>query len=194
MRISNSQKDWQIIGQLRQKGLDKRKGEESLFSEFAYFIQEGVRKHHLTEEEAFDAYSDSVLAAIESISDETFKGDSSLKSYLYRIFHNKCVDIFRRNSTNKNIVSRAQSIDEELFRLSDMSRSILQTMIEKTDWKLLKERMTRLGDDCRKMLLLWAESYSDREIAVEMQYKTANVAKTSRLRCLEKLRQLCLSV
>jgi RNA polymerase sigma-70 factor (ECF subfamily) len=190
MSISNSQKDWQIIGQLRQKGLDRRKGEESLFGEYAYFIREGMRKHRLTEEEAFDAYSDSVLAAIESISNETFKGDSSLKSYLYRIFHNKCVDLFRRRSTNKNILGKAQSINDELFRLSDMSRSILQTLIEKTDWKVLKERIARLSEDCNKMLLLWADSYSDSEIALVMQYKTANVAKTSRLRCLEKLRQI----
>ena len=63
-----------------------------------------MRKHRLSEEEAFDAYSDSVLVAIGSISNETFKAESSLKSYLYKIFHNKCVDLFRKNSTNKNSV------------------------------------------------------------------------------------------
>jgi RNA polymerase sigma-70 factor (ECF subfamily) len=66
----------------------------------------------------------------------------------------------------------------------------VQTLIEKADWKELKNRLEQLGDDCRKMLLLWADSYSDREIAVAMEYKTANVVKTSRLRCLTKLRQL----
>jgi len=187
---SNSEKDWQIIGLLRQRGVDKRKGEESLFSEYAYFIREGIRKHRLSEEEAFDVYSDSVLAVIDNISNETFQGNSSLKSYLYKIFHNKCVDLFRKNATNKNSVNRALSIDEELFRLSDKSRSIVQTLIEQADWKLLKERLEQLGDDCRRMLLLWSDSYSDKEIAVVMDYKTANVVKTSRLRCLGKLRQL----
>ena len=189
---SNSLKeaDRQIIGLLRQKGLDKRKGEESLFNEYAYFIRDGMRKHRLSEEEAFDAYSDSVLVAIESISNETFKGDSSVKSYLYKIFHNKCVDLFRRNTTNKNTANRAQSIDDELLRLSDRSRSIIQTLIDKTDWKVLREKLGQLSDDCRKMLLLWADSYSDREIAALMEYKTADVVKTSRLRCLGKLRQL----
>jgi RNA polymerase sigma-70 factor (ECF subfamily) len=182
--------DRQIIGLLRQKGLDKRRGEESLFSEYAYFIREGMRKHRLSEDEAFDAYSDSVLVAIESITNETFKGESSLKSYLYKIFHNKCVDFFRKSTSNKNSVNRAESIDEALFRLSDKSRSILQTLIEKADWKVLKERLAQIGDDCRNMLLLWADSYSDKEIALQLEYKTANVVKTSRLRCLAKLRQL----
>ena len=192
MRGSHSLKeaDRQIIGLLRQKGLDKRKGEESLFSEYAYFIRDGMRKHRLSEEEAFDAYSDSVLVAIESIANDQFQGYSSLKSYLYKIFHNKCVDLFRKNSTNKGSVNRTLSINEELFRLSDKSRGIVQALIDKADWKVLKARLDQIGDDCRKMLLLWADSYSDREIAVVMEYKTANVVKTSRLRCLAKLRQL----
>jgi RNA polymerase sigma factor (sigma-70 family) len=189
---SNSLKeaDRQIIGLLRQKGLDKRKGEESLFNEYAYFIRDGMRKHRMSEEEAFDAYSDSVLVAIENISNGTFLGNSSLKSYLYKIFHNKCVDFFRKNATNKSSVNRTLSINEELFRFSDKSRSILQALIEKADWKLLRNRLEQIGDDCRKMLLFWADSYSDKEIAVVMEYKTANVVKTSRLRCLAKLRQL----
>jgi len=192
MRGSHSLKeaDRQIIGLLRQKGLDKRKGEESLFREYAYFIRDGMRKHQLPEEEAFDAYSDSVLVAIESISNDQFQGNSSLKSYLYKIFHNKCVDLFRKNSTNKGSVNRTLSINEELFRLSDKSRSIVQALIDKAVWKVLNARLDQIGDDCRKMLLLWADSYSDREIAVVMEYKTANVVKTSRLRCLAKLRQL----
>jgi RNA polymerase sigma factor (sigma-70 family) len=187
---SSKEADRQIIGLLRQKGLEKRKAEESLFNKYAYFIREGMHKHRLSEEQAFDAYSDTLLVAIESISNETFKGDSSIKSYLYKIFHNKCVDLFRRNTTNKNSTNRAQSINEELLRLSDRSRSIIQTLIDKTDWKVLREKLEQLGEDCRKMLLLWADSYSDREIAALMEYKTADVVKTSRLRCLGKLRQL----
>lgn len=149
-----------------------------------------MRKHRLPEEEAFDAYSDSVLVVIEGVHQGTYKGNSSLKSYLYKIFHNKCVDLFRKNSTNKNSINRAQSIDEELFRLSDKSQSIVQALIDKADWKVLKQRLDQLGEDCRRMLLLWADSYSDREIAAVMEYKTADVVKTSRLRCLGKLRQL----
>lgn len=190
MRGPDSPKDLEIIGQLRGEGLERRRGEERLFSEYAYFIREGVRKHRLSDEQAFDAYSDSVLAAVESISSGTFKGDSSLKSYLYKIFHNKCVDLFRKNTTNKNVINRTNPINEELLRFSDRSRSILQALIDKTDWKILKARVAQLGEDCNKMLLLWAESYSDREIAVVMEYKTASVVKTSRLRCLAKLRQL----
>ena len=37
---------------------------------------------------------------------------------------------------------------------------------------------------------MFADGYNDKEIATAMEYKTADVVKTSRLRCLDKLRQL----
>ena len=187
---SSREADRQLTGLLLRGGLDKRKGENVLFTRYAYFIREGTRKYGLSEEDAFSAYSDSVLAAVDKIRNETFKGESSLKTWLYQIFRNKCVDLFRKNSTDKNSINRTQSIGEQLLYLSDKARSIVQLLIEKADWRLLKERLNELSDDCRRMLLLWADDHSDKEIALELGYKTADVAKTSRLRCLEKLRRL----
>jgi RNA polymerase sigma factor (sigma-70 family) len=196
MSVFNSSREAgrQLIGLILQGGSDKRKGEESLFSAYAYFVREGMRKYSLSEDQAFNAYSDSILATIDNISNGTFQGNSSLKTYLYRIFRNKCVDLLRKNATSKNSVSRALPIDDGLSQVSDSSRSILQVLIDKADWRLLRERLDQLSDDCRKMLLLWADNFSDSEIAVTMEYKTADVVKTSRLRCLQKLRRLYTTV
>jgi len=183
-----SDADGQIIELLLQNGLDKRRGEDALFTRYDYFIREGMSKLGLSE--SFNAYSDSVLAAIEKISNGTFEGRSSLKTYLYQIFHNKCVDLLRKNSTNKSSIHRTDSISERLLHITDKARSAVQVLIDKADWKLLKEKLTQLGDDCRKMLMLWADNFSDRQIAAEMEYKTSDVVKTSRLRCLEKLKRL----
>ena len=88
--------------------------------------------------EAFNAYSDCILAAIEKISNGTFEGRSSLKTYLYQIFHNKCVDLIRKNATNKSSMNRTESISEKLNQLSDKARSVVQLLIDKADWGLLK--------------------------------------------------------
>jgi RNA polymerase sigma factor (sigma-70 family) len=192
MPIPNSihESDQEIILHLRQNGTDKRRSEDALFNRYAYFVREGMSKHSMTEDDAFNAYSDSVLAAIERIKNGTFEGRSSLKTYLYQIFHNKCVDLLRKKSTNKNSVYRTESISDMLVHISDTARSVVQKMMDKADWSLLKARLDQLSEDCRKMLLLWADNYSDKEIAAVLEYKTADVVKTSRLRCLEKLRRL----
>lgn len=182
--------DQEIIGQLRESGIEKRRSEEELFNRFAYFIREGMTKHALSEDESFDAYSDTILAAVENIRNAHFEARASLKTYLYQIFHNKCVDLLRKRTTNKNSVHRPESISERLMLLSDNARSVVQKLIDKADWSLLRERLNQLEEKCRQLLMYWGENYSDKEIASILQYKTADVVKTSRLRCLDRLRKL----
>jgi len=182
--------DQEIIEQLRLSGIDKRRSEEQLFNRFAYFIREGMTKHALSEDESFNAYSDTILAALENISNTHFEARASLKTYLYQIFHNKCVDLLRKKSTNKYSVHQSESISDKLMLLSDTARSVVQKLIDKADWNLLREKLNQLEDKCRQLLMYWGENYSDKEIATRLQYKTADVVKTSRLRCLEKLRKL----
>lgn len=182
--------DQEIIRHLRQGGIDKRRKEEELFSRYVYFIREGMTKHSLPEDEAFSAYSDAILSAIEKIVNGTFEGRSSLKTYLYQIFHNRCVDLVRKKTTNKYSVHRTAIVSDLLIHLSDSARTIVQQLVDRADWDVLKQKLNELGDNCRQLLLLWADNYSDKEIAAALEYKTADVVKTSRLRCLEKLRKL----
>ena len=187
---SNRYTDQELIDQLRQSGTDKRRSEEQLFNRFVYFIREGMTKHALSEDESFNAYSDTILAALENINKDHFEARASIKTYLYQIFHNKCVDLLRKRTTNKNIVNRAAMISDRLMQLSDTARSVVQTLIDKADWIRLREILNELEEKCRQILMFWGDNYSDKEIATFLQYKTADVVKTSRLRCLERLRKL----
>ena len=180
----------ELIDNIEQNGSERKKGEERLFTRYAYFIKEAIHKYSLSEEEAFDVYSDAILSAIEKISNGSFQRRSSLKTWVYQIFHNKYVDFIRKKSTNRSSVHRTLSISDPMFEVADTSKTIIQELMDKTDWKLLREKLNQIGDNCRQMLLLWADGYSDKEIAISMEYKTSDVVKTSRLRCLEKLKQL----
>ncbi len=183
----------EIIDSIQQAGTERKKGEERLFNRFAYLIKEGIYKYSLLQEEAFDLYSDTIISAIEKIADHSFQQRSSLKTWVYQIFHNKYVDLLRKKSTNKNSIHKTLSISDLLLQVSDASKTIVQELVDKTDWEALRQKLNQLGDNCKQMLLLWAEGYTDKEIAGSMEYKTSDVVKTSRLRCLEKLRQLYLS-
>lgn len=182
--------DQELIGQLRQSGIDKRRSEEQLFNRFSYFVREGMNKHALSEDESFNAYSDSILAALDNIRNTQFEARASLKTYLYQIFHNKCVDLLRKRTTNKNSVNRLETISDGLMLLSDSAKSVIQKLIDKADWNLLREKLKELEEKCRLLLTYWGDNYSDKEIASLLNYKTADVVKTSRLRCLERLRKL----
>ncbi|MEO5997163.1 MAG: sigma-70 family RNA polymerase sigma factor [Chitinophagaceae bacterium] len=180
----------EIIERLLQNGIVKRKAEDDLFKMYTYFIREGSRKFSLSEDEAIDAYSDTILITIEKVCNFSFKAESSLKTYVYQIFHNKCVDLIRKKTTNKNSVHQTVSINDLLIQIPDAAKPIIQQMAEKSNWELIKSRLNEMGGNCRQLLLLFADGYSDKDIAITLSYKTADVVKTSRLRCVEKLRHL----
>jgi RNA polymerase sigma factor (sigma-70 family) len=182
--------DQELIRHIREGGVFKRKSEDQLFNKFSYFIREGMKKHNLTEDESFNAYSDSLFAAINDISGSHFESRSTLKTWIFQIFHNKCVDLLRKKTTNKSSVHRSESIGEHLLQLSDNARTIVQKLIDQSDWDLLRSKMNQLEEKCRQMLLYWGDNLSDKQIAGLLMYKTADVVKTTRLRCLDKLKRL----
>lgn len=184
------QEDEALIRSLRENGLAKRKAEEQLFGQYVYFIREGMSKYSLPEEEAFDAYSDTILYGIDNIIKGIFENRSSLKTYLFKIFCNKCVDLIRKKTTNKSSIHQTSSVSDLLFMIADPAKTVIQQLVDMADTDLLKRKLTELGEKCKKLLSMFAEGYTDREITVEMSYKSPDVVKTSRLRCLDKLRQL----
>lgn len=180
--------DDEIISGISGNNQNRRRAEDQLFRKYFYFINEGVRKYSFSRDEAFDVYSDTILVAIEKICDGAFERRSSLKSYIFQIFHNKSLDAIRKKKTNKNKVNITVP-EAGLSGLSDAAKTIVEKMMEKSEWETLKLKLEELGENCRKLLLLWADGYADREIVESLEYKTADVVKTSRLRCLEKLRR-----
>lgn len=182
--------DEDLVSNLQQNSSLKRKAAEEIFNRHAWFIKDGINKYSLSEDEAFDAYSDSILQAINSITKGLFEKRAALKTYLYRIFCNKCVDLIRKKTTNKGSIHQTLPVSDLLSMISDSAKTIIQQLIQKTDVEILRSKMNEIGENCKQLLAMFADDFTDREIAEIMKYKTADVVKTSRLRCLEKLRHL----
>ncbi|GAB3946895.1 hypothetical protein GCM10028805_18180 [Spirosoma harenae] len=181
--------DSDIIAGLRVNGATRQIAENRLYAKYLFLIRAGVRKHQLVEDDCATAYSDTILAVIEHIRNGRFEGKSELKTYITQIFTNKCVDLIRKKTTNREQVHQAASLDDSLLQLPDSARSIVQHLMEQGDQEHLHGQLRNLGEKCQQMLLAWGEGYSDEEIAQQMGYNTSSVAKTSRLRCLERLRE-----
>ena len=180
----------EILNKIRSTGIIKMKGEEHLFKKYFYFIRYGRNKFSLTEDDLFDAYSDTIIAAIRSITDDSFQKKSSLKTFLYQIFHNRCVDILRKKTALKSTINQTVCINDVQIYLSDNSQSVIDQLIRKADAESFKQQINQLCSKSQRLMLLAAEGYTDKEIAIEMNFKTRDVVKTSRLRCMRTLRIL----
>jgi RNA polymerase sigma factor (sigma-70 family) len=181
--------DLQILTGLKSNYKERLVQEKKLYETYSYFIEEGSRKYNLNNEDSFSAYSDAVLSAIHNIIDDRFDGRSSVKTYLFQIFSNKCIDLVRKNTTNKQQVHQTMAMPELLGQLPDQARVIIEKMIDRQRQEAIKTELSAIGEKCKEILLLFEDGLADKEIAEILAYSNAAVAKTTRLRCLEKLRE-----
>ena len=178
-----------MMTDLQKGGAPRRLAEKNLYERFMYLIQHGMRNYRLAEDDSASAYSDTILSVIDNVVRGRFEGRSSLKSYTFQIFMNKCVDSVRKKTTNRYTLYDNDVIEHLTRTLPDKARNIVQQLIEANEQTALLESIKALGEKCRQLLLLFEDGYSDKEIAVQMEYNTPEVVKTTRLRCLEKLRE-----
>jgi RNA polymerase sigma factor (sigma-70 family) len=181
--------DTPIIQGLKGSDRERQKQENVLYTENEYLIiKEGCHKHRLSYDESKSAYHDALMSVVENIILDRFDGNSSIKTYLYKIFSHKCIDQIRKNTTNKSGVHNTVPLPDLVDQLPDGSRTIVESIMTQQLKDKVKEQLMVLGEKCKEILLLYEDGLTDKEIAEQLSYNNAAVAKTTRLRCLEKLR------
>jgi len=163
--------------------------EKILYNCYQYFIGEGCKKYNLNNDDSFSAYSDAVLSVIHNVVSQRFDGRSSLKTYLFQIFSNKCIDLVRKNTTNKQQVHKTMPVADAMSQLPDNAKNVIDRLVTDELKASVKKQLEAIGQKCKELLLMFEDGLTDKEIAVVLSYSNAAVVKTTRLRCLDKLRE-----
>jgi RNA polymerase sigma factor (sigma-70 family) len=182
--------DEEFINGLKSNYMQRIHYENALYLQYEYLIKEGCRKYKLNYEDSFSAYSDALLSAIHNIVDNRFDKSYALKTYLYQIFHNKCVDLIRKITNNKQQVHQSVGTPALLSHLPESARTIIEQLIDQERIRAINQHLETIGEKCKEVLLLHADGYTDQQIAAQLSYNNAAVVKTTRVRCREKLNKL----
>lgn len=161
---------------------------ETLFKAFLYFMKEAGKMYRLREDEIFDAYSDAVLQVVDNIKHRQVENRTSVKGQLHDVFHGLCVNRLRKKSKNEP-VSYSSELTDSLKGIADSAKSTIDALMDNHRVAVLKNKIEQLSAGNRQLLTLFAEGYTDEEIASIMGYKSTDVVKTTRLRCLDKLKR-----
>ena len=177
-----------VIG-LQTDPLQSRRYENILYERFSSLVKLGIRKHGLNEEESINVYSDTILAAIKQIKNQSFEQRSELKTFIFKIFSNKCVDQYRKTTTNKSTGLQTIDLNDYSAIIPD-NQTILQSLIQQSEIQLSYQKLELIGQKCQLLLKLWNEGFTDEEIMDSLAYNSTDVVKSSRQRCLSKLKDL----
>ena len=70
----------ECIQNLMAGGQQREAAADALFRQYQGLIKHALKKHKLTSEEAFDAYSDTIIAVVQQVGAGDFNGKSKLST------------------------------------------------------------------------------------------------------------------
>jgi RNA polymerase sigma factor (sigma-70 family) len=139
-----------------------------------------VRKNQGNEPDGHDMFHEGIIVLDRNIREDKFRAESSIEGYLYSI----CRFLWqnqRRKKARIDLKEDATQMDQietstpELQLLSDEKKNLLNRALE------------QLGERCKRILELWQLSYSMEEIAAEMEFSSAQMARKNKYRCQQSL-------
>ena len=68
-----------------------------------------------------------------------------------------------------------------IVHFSDTSKSIIQQLIERADWDLLKRKLNEIGQNCKDLLMLSSDGYSGSEIVEDDDLQNRRCGKDNQV-------------
>lgn len=139
-----------------------------------------------SEDDAQDIFQEVVVAFVHQVKAGKFRQESSIKTFLYAMNRNLWLNELKR----RDRAGVREKKFEETRWLS--GREETATFMErKESAQKLMQVMERLGEGCKKVLLLfYFENRAMKEILDETAYENEQVVRNKKYKCLKKLEEL----
>lgn len=155
-----------------------------IYQELFPMIKYLVMSNNGNEEDAEDIFQDGLVIVFKKIRVRELELSSSFRTYLYSI----CRNLWLTKLKQRNRYIREFS-DIEEFKDITYEKDQHQDEAEHEKYRLYQQHFHTLGEDCKKILLLFMKKMPLKEIASEMGYRTENYAKTRKYLCKEELKR-----
>ncbi|WOK08062.1 sigma-70 family RNA polymerase sigma factor [Imperialibacter roseus] len=183
MKISFRRSEKDIIASIREG--NQRMMEEVYLSYRNEFVNWSRRKFDITEEDALDHYQDTLTVFFEKVMNGNISViESSLKTYLFGIGKNKV----RQQFDERNRMKRHEEglVEHYRFLSENKEAEAAYDSARSQTWELFDA----MGEACKRILrLFYFEKRSMSEIADIMGHSSEAVSRTTKKRCLEKIRE-----
>ena len=136
-------------------------------------------------QDAEDIFQEVVVDFIEAVQKNTFRGESSVKTFLYSLNKYAWLNELKRRG---RAATREVKFDKEYDKEEvDVSHHIANREAK----GLIMRVVEQLGDTCKKILVMfYYEDLSMKEIVDKTEYETEQVVRNKKYKCLKQLEQM----
>lgn len=145
--------------------------------QIVYFVQ----SRGGSPEDAEDIFQDSIRNLILGVRENKYRGTGSIAGYLFGIGKNLWFKRFRTLQREETMANPGAGIE---LHSDDSPELVLADRELESE---VDQLLGLLGEKCRMVLELWKLSYSMKEIAEKLGYKTEGVARKKKRLCMKQL-------
>ena len=156
---------------------------EAVYDSIFPSIMRMVVKNSGSKEDAEDIFQESLVVVYRRLELGSLQLECALKTYLYAVCRNLWMEKLRKTD-------KFYSIKDTYPELIDLDADTLLAMEREERYALYREHFEYLGPDCKKLLRLFFEGISMKEIAEEMDYSSEKYARKKKFLCKEHLIEL----
>jgi RNA polymerase sigma factor (sigma-70 family) len=186
MEIVRKYSDIELIEAIKsQQKTDLDRAIKYMYREYFDMLKIYTCHNSGNEEDAQDVFQEVLVAFIDMVQKDKFRGESSIKTFLYTVNRNIWLNELKKRgkAEKRNMVFE----NEKDSTLLDVSHVITQNENRKQILYIVDE----LGEICKKILLaFYYENLSMKEILEQVNYETEQALRNKKSKCLKQLEQL----
>lgn len=155
-----------------------------LYEHYFYVLSSYIGQHHGSHEDAEDIFQETVLTFIELVQKGKFRGESSVKTFMYSINKNIWLNELKkrgRQMKRDEKFGKEQELEDE-----GVSKYISNRESRATVYSIIDS----LGEVCRKILLaFYYENLSISDILKRLDYQNEQVVRNKKAKCMKSLEE-----
>jgi RNA polymerase sigma factor (sigma-70 family) len=157
-----------------------------IYKEYYGLLENYIINNSGNKEDAADIIQETIIAFIEIVEDNKFRGDASIKSFLYAITRNLWLAELRKRSSSDNrnrVYEKAKDVTEQ---------AAVQHLEHREHFAVIQNLFDKLGSKCKQLLMLvYYEDLSMNDIIKQMpDYQNEQVLRNKKYKCMKQLEQL----
>ncbi|MDN5201832.1 sigma-70 family RNA polymerase sigma factor [Fulvivirgaceae bacterium BMA10] len=165
-------------------GKDKSAALKELYRSYFPLIKNFILKNKGRIEDVEDIYQETLLVVYNQIKSGKFRGDSSLKTFIYVIARNIWFKELRKHSKQIREISEIEQEETIELPLADLEH-------QQNKIGLIEKLIELLSEDCKAILLdFYYNNLGMKDIMSKFNLGSEQAAKNKKYRCLQSLIKL----
>ena len=184
MEVTRSLADVQLIDAFKEDRTTDQ-AVRSLYRDYYESLSWYVMNNNGSRQDAEDIFQEVVVAFIDLVRKNRFRGESSVKTFLYSMNRHFWLNELKKRNRTLARESRYEAMQDN--EVKELDSELAGRESGQTIMRLVEQ----LGETCRKILLLfYFEGCSMKQILEQLHYENEQVVRNKKYKCIRQLEKI----